>query len=213
MLGERLSQLLDFEQQKLAAGVLLLSPFLPLLFMGEEYGETAPFQYFVSHTDPGLIAAVREGRAREFAAFAWKGDVPDPQAADTFERSRPDGSSRNQGRHGILLRFYQELIRLRKRIHGLYDPQRRCAIVTVLDEQGVLAMPLEDDRMLLLFHFGPAPVQVTVAARNGNWEKVLESADSQWSGPGSQVPARRQSNGKIHLDLSPNSILVLQSIK
>ena len=213
MLGERLSALLDFEQQKLAAGVLLLSPFLPLLFMGEEYGETAPFQYFVSHSDPGLIAAVREGRAREFAAFAWKGDVPDPQADSTFERSRPDEALRNRGRHGILLRFYQELIRLRKRIRGSYDPQPRRGAVTVLDEQGVLAMPFGEDGLLLVCHFGLAAVEVTVTARNGTWEKVLDSADSNWAGTGSRVPAKLQSNGKIHLDLSANSILVLQSIK
>ena len=88
MLGDRLSATLSFEQQKLAAGAVLLSPFIPLLFMGEEYGETAPFQYFVSHSDPALIEAVRQGRREEFAAFAWQGEVPDPQDEATFRRSR-----------------------------------------------------------------------------------------------------------------------------
>ena len=59
-----------------------------MLFMGEEYGETAPFQYFVSHGDPGLVEAVRQGRSKEFAAFKWQGEVPDPQAEATFERSK-----------------------------------------------------------------------------------------------------------------------------
>ena len=67
---------------------MLLSPFIPLLFMGEEYGETAPFQYFVSHSDPALIEAVRRGRREEFAAFAWQGEPPDPQDEATFRRSK-----------------------------------------------------------------------------------------------------------------------------
>src|SRR5579862_790268 len=87
-LGERLSRLVSFEGQKLAAGVTLLSPFVPLLFMGEEYGETSPFQYFVSHGDKDLIEAVRRGRQEEFASFGWKTEVPDPQAESTFVNSK-----------------------------------------------------------------------------------------------------------------------------
>ena len=82
--GERLSSLCDWESLKLAAGLVLLSPYIPLLFMGEEYGETAPFLYFVSHGDPALVEAVRRGRREEFARFTWKGEVPDPQAEETF---------------------------------------------------------------------------------------------------------------------------------
>ncbi|MBD3290350.1 malto-oligosyltrehalose trehalohydrolase, partial [candidate division KSB1 bacterium] len=73
MMGERLSHLISFEGLKLAAGVLLLSPYIPLIFMGEEYGESSPFLYFVSHGDPNLIKAVREGRKSEFKSFRWKG--------------------------------------------------------------------------------------------------------------------------------------------
>src|SRR5437667_2761407 len=82
--GQRLSALVDFESQKLAAGATLLSPFVPLLFMGEEYSETAPFQYFTSHLDASLVEAVRRGRREEFAAFGWEGTVPDPQDEGTF---------------------------------------------------------------------------------------------------------------------------------
>jgi maltooligosyltrehalose trehalohydrolase len=82
--GERLSRLVSFEALKLAAGVTLLSPGLPLLFMGEEFGDTAPFLYFVSHGDPDLIEAVRRGRQEEFAAFGWPEAPPDPQAEETF---------------------------------------------------------------------------------------------------------------------------------
>src|SRR5205807_218069 len=83
MLGERLSGLVSFEGLKLAAGITILSPFIPLLFMGEEYGETAPFPYFVDHSDPALIKQVRQGRRKDFARFDWQGDPPDPSEEST----------------------------------------------------------------------------------------------------------------------------------
>ena len=88
MKGDRLSTLVPFEALKLAAGMVLFSPHIPLLFMGEEYGEEGPFQYFVSHSDPELIEAVRKGRREEFAAFRWEGEIPDPQDEATFLRSK-----------------------------------------------------------------------------------------------------------------------------
>ena len=90
-IGERLSSLVPFESLKLVAGLVLLSPFVPLLFMGEEYGETRPFPYFVSHTDPALVEAVRRGRAEEFAGFFAAdaaSELPDPQAVGDL-RGRP----------------------------------------------------------------------------------------------------------------------------
>ena len=86
MLGDRLSATLSFEQQKLAAAAVLLSPFVPLLFMGEEYGETAPFQYFVSHSDPALIEAVRTGRARNSPLSPGRARRP-------IRRTRPPSSA------------------------------------------------------------------------------------------------------------------------
>lgn len=88
MLGDRLTASLPPEAVRAGLGLLLLAPFTPMLFMGEEWGDTAPFQYFVSHGDPGLIEAVRRGRADEFKAFGWSGEVPDPASVETFERSR-----------------------------------------------------------------------------------------------------------------------------
>jgi maltooligosyltrehalose trehalohydrolase len=110
MQGERLSSLVSFEALKLAAGCVILSPYLPLLFMGEEYGETAPFLYFVSHSDPGLIEAVRNGRKEEFKAFGWEGEPPDPQDERTFLASELHWEERTKGSHETLLRFYKQLI-------------------------------------------------------------------------------------------------------
>jgi maltooligosyltrehalose trehalohydrolase len=88
MRGDRLSTLVPFEALKLAAGIVLLSPNVPLLFMGEEYGEQAPFQYFVSHSVQELVEAVRIGRKEEFAGFGWQDELPDPQDEATFSHSK-----------------------------------------------------------------------------------------------------------------------------
>ncbi|HMC21610.1 MAG TPA: malto-oligosyltrehalose trehalohydrolase [Thermoanaerobaculia bacterium] len=114
MHGERLSTLVSPEKVRLAAAVVILSPFLPMLFMGEEYGETAPFQYFTSHSDEDLINAVRRGRREEFDDFEWVGEAPDPHAEDTFLRSKlrwkEDASLRD---------FYRQLLRLRRETPAL----------------------------------------------------------------------------------------------
>lgn len=112
--GDRLARLVPPESQRLAAALLLLTPSLPLLFMGEEYGETNPFLYFVSHGDPGLVEAVREGRRREFAAFGWTGEIPDPQSEVTFERSRLSWDYERQPERGALRGLYGDLLALRR---------------------------------------------------------------------------------------------------
>ena len=105
MIGDRPSTLVSFEALKLAAGIVLLSPNIPLLFMGEEYGEETPFQYFVSHSDDKLIEAVRRGRREEFAGFSWEGELPDPQDEATFSRSKIQLDRVANGQHKVSARF------------------------------------------------------------------------------------------------------------
>ncbi len=214
MLGERLGELLEFERLKLSAGVLLLSPFLPLLFMGQEYGEPAPFLYFVSHSDPGLIEAVRQGRRREFAAFAWRGEVPDAQSVETFERSRLDHSLRQSGRHRTLLEFYRELIRMRKSMPALRRLSMEPGAVAVLEEQSVLTMERRagDDHLLLVVHFGERGAPVSVPAQTGSWRKLLDSSDRRWMGPGSEVADRLRSGGSLEMSSRPNSLYLFQKV-
>ena len=83
-LGTDSPRSLSFEALKLVAATVLLAPQVPLLFMGEEYGEKNPFQYFISHTDAQLVKMVQEGRKKEFSYFKWQGDVPDPQNEEKF---------------------------------------------------------------------------------------------------------------------------------
>jgi maltooligosyltrehalose trehalohydrolase len=112
--GERLSGLLDTAALKAVAALTLLSPFVPLLFQGEEWGASTPFLYFTDHQNEELGRLVAEGRGKEFSAFRWQGDVPNPQEPSTFERSKLDWSELNQPRHGELFDWYRRLILLRK---------------------------------------------------------------------------------------------------
>ena len=113
--GERSSHLLSTDLLKIGAALVLTSPFVPMLFQGEEWGASTPFQYFTDHRDPDLGRAVSEGRRREFASFGWKPeDVPDPQDPATFERSKLDWSELGQAPHAELFEWHRELIGLRR---------------------------------------------------------------------------------------------------
>jgi maltooligosyltrehalose trehalohydrolase len=191
-LGDRLSRLVSFESLKLAAAAVLLSPYVPLLFMGEEYGETAPFAYFVSHSDEGLIKAVREGRRREFASFGWTGDVPDPASERTFLDSKLNRGTRNW----LLNEFYTELIRIRKRLFPCLD--RRGMRTFASEPEGVLLV--ERAGTALLLHFGERPVSFAFPLE-GEWHTVIDSSDVRWGGPGGSLPPRT---------LAPNSAVLLE---
>lgn len=115
--GERLSALVRPEDLKLAAALLLLSPNTPLLFMGEEYGEKAPFQYFIDHQDPALVEAVRRGRRQ---GIFEKGEIPDPKAEAAFLNSKLRWERLREKEHEELFRLYRGLIRLRNRITGKF---------------------------------------------------------------------------------------------
>ena len=122
--GERTAALISDGRLRVAAAVLLTSPFVPMLFQGEEWGASTPFQYFTDHQDRALGQAVSRGRRAEFAAFGWDpDDVPDPQQPATFERSRLDWDEVSQGRHAGLLAWYRELIALRRQLPELTDPR------------------------------------------------------------------------------------------
>ncbi len=111
--GERLGALIPFEAVKLAAGLMLAAPAVPLLFMGEEYGETAPFQFFTSFLDAGLAAAGRRGRAGDVKRFGWRGEIPDPNAPNTFVSSRLNHPLALSARHRALREYYRRWLELR----------------------------------------------------------------------------------------------------
>ncbi|MFW6235924.1 MAG: malto-oligosyltrehalose trehalohydrolase, partial [Desulfovibrionales bacterium] len=192
MEGERLSQLVGLEGCKAAAALMLFSPFIPMLFMGAEYGETRPFLYFVSHNDPDLVQAVRKGRAAEFSDFKWEGEPPDPQAEATFARSVLDWDGRNRGDKGRMLAFYRECLRLRQSSRALRIPDRKSAHVFSFPGRGGIAMIRSrgKKRFLLIAHLSEKEwsLDTSLIVPHGSWEKILDSRDASWGGPGSGLP-------------------------
>jgi maltooligosyltrehalose trehalohydrolase len=205
--GERLSVLASYEALKLAAGVVLLSPFLPLLFMGEEYGETAPFLYFTSHADGSLIEAVRKGRKEEFTAFRWEGEIPDPQDEATFLASRIDYRLRERGHHRTLMEFHRELLLLRKDHPVLSRLSKEDMEVFARETEKVLFVRRwrGSGQTAAAFHFGSAPVSLSLPFPPGRWERLVDSSDGRWGGPGSQAPESLRSHGTVMLSLNPLS--------
>ena len=208
--GERLSRLVSFEALKLAAGIVLLSPFIPILFMGEEYGEIAPFAYFVSHSDPSLIEAVRRGRREEFAAFRWQGELSDPQDESTFLRAKLNHELRRQGDHRVLLDFYREVMRLRRELPALNRLNLEHLEVDGVERERVLVLRRRSDseEAGAIFHFGKPEVALTLPLPRGRWQKLLDSAASRWNGPGSAGPETLDSDGEVSLTLPPWSWLL-----
>ena len=204
-MGDRLSRLVSFEMLKLAAGAVILSPFIPLLFMGEEYGETAPFLYFVSHSDPGLIKAVQQGRKEEFADFRSIGEPTDPQAVETFQRSKLQHRLKLQGKHEVLFRFYRKLLRLRKTF-VIYNKTRE--ILSYESEQVLLIRLSGEERdVITLLHFDRTARSVILQWPSGEWLKELDSAENRWGGQGSTVPPIVSGHEETPLDLAPFSLL------
>jgi maltooligosyltrehalose trehalohydrolase len=212
LFGERLSTLVSFETLKLAAGIVILSPYIPLLFMGEEWGERAPFQYFTSHSDAALVDAVRRGRQAEFASFRWQGSPPDPQDEATFLRSKPDRSWRHTGWHQIMYGFYHELINLRRTLPGLARPDKQRLETRGLEQEKVLLIRRWSDagEAVVMANFSKEPKSVLLAVPEGQWRKVLDSADRRWGGPGSSDRPSFKSSGQVQLSLCPESFCVFR---
>ncbi len=211
-MGERLAALVDAEALKLAAGVVILSPFIPLLFMGEEYAETAPFPYFVSHTDSALVEAVREGRRKEFSEFGWHCDPPDPQSEETFLSAKLDMSLKQSGHHKIVWTFYKKLISLRKSTPILRE-LRRENMEVVADERHSLLLVHRmylDEEIIIVFHFGGKPALQTLEIPRGTWRTIVDSAASIWGGPGRNLDEELASDGEVFVALHPHSLVVLK---
>jgi maltooligosyltrehalose trehalohydrolase len=206
MRGERLISLAGFEAAKLAAGAAILSPYIPLLFMGEEYGEDRPFPYFISFDDEELIEGVRAGRKREFKEFHQQGEPPDPQDPATFDAARLNWASRRTGDKGAMNAFYRELLRLRRDHPVLNRCDNRQLEGWGMEDQRVLWLHRHHDKdeIWLLMNFNRATVNCRFPARTGNWRKLIDSADPQWRGPGARLPAKIE--GGQQVALPPHSL-------
>jgi maltooligosyltrehalose trehalohydrolase len=192
--GERSGQLMSLGKLKIGAALVMTSPFLPLLFQGEEWGASTPFFYFTDYQEPALANAVREGRCREFSAFGWKPEeTADPQARETFEKSKLNWPEMSRAPHAEILAWHKELIQLRRGEPNLNDG-RMDGIRTCFDEEK-LWLVVERGAVSVACNFSGK--SETVALRAGNYRALLLSeVDAKISG------------GKIVLP--PESVAILK---
>lgn len=211
LLGERLTALVSYEALKLAAATVLLSPYIPLLFMGEEYGEPAPFQYFISHSDQDLIEAVRKGRKADFEAFHLAGDPLDVQSQEIFDQCKLNWQLKQEGKHKILWEFYQTLIRLRRSIPALKLRDRNHQEVQCIEENKLLYFRrwFEDNQVFCLINFSKNPVSYSPNLIGKTWHKLLDSTDEKWMGSGSSLP--EMLTDASELTLVPESFVLYET--
>jgi maltooligosyltrehalose trehalohydrolase len=185
--GERLSMMLNPAHLKAIAALTLLSPFVPMLFQGEEWGAHTPFLYFTDHENAELGRLVAEGRSKEFASFGWQGEVPNPQALETFERSKLDWSELSEPPHSELFQWYRALIRLRR--DKVVEPPESSgdAKLVVKFDSTARWLAFSHAGVLAEFNFSDTPQSVPKLA--GTWQLTLRS-DLDRPIPASLVPAQ-----------------------
>jgi maltooligosyltrehalose trehalohydrolase len=192
--GDRLSALVDEGAVKAAATLLLTAPFTPMLFQGEEWAASSPFQYFTDHGDPDLGKAVSEGRRREFARFGWDpSGAPDPQDPGTFERSKLVWRELDEPFHRRMLEWYRELIRLRRRLPAPGEFAGGGVRIQVDAEMRTVAF--DRDSLSVRVNFGKKNWVFAVS----DGERVLMASD----------PAIRKDGGCV--SVPPSNVVILES--
>lgn len=212
MLGERLSQLVSYEGLKVAAASYILSPYIPMLFMGEEWGEKAPFYYFVSHTDPQLVEAVRKGRKKEFADFHAHGEPPDPQSEETFRASKLQWNFKENPDQKSIWLFYQKLIRLRKSSEAYAHTDRNSFQVFSRPQEGCIGLLKEgkNDSVFTILNFSEEKASLQFKELAGSYRLMLNSEDAEWQGNHPNAPERLEAGQTI--SLPPLSVLVYEKL-
>jgi maltooligosyltrehalose trehalohydrolase len=189
LLGDRLTTIAGFEAAKLAAGIVILSPYVPLLFMGEEYGETTPFLFFTDYQDKELANSIVEGRRKEFASFHWKGKIPNPQNPVTFNNSKINWDMRYESSGKKTAEYYRALINLRKR-YSLFKckPDRQIKRISNRDSLLFIHRIHDDNEAGLIANCAREPATYDFPFEEGVYVKILDSADFQWNGSGPTLP-------------------------
>jgi maltooligosyltrehalose trehalohydrolase len=179
--GERIGHLAREEWVRAAAALVLLGPFVPMLFQGEEWATSAPFQYFTAHEDPELAEAVRSGRREEFRAFGWDpASVPDPQGDETFRRSQLPWDEREREPHRRMLDWYRRLIALRRARPSLADGDP--AGVRVHFDEDARWLVMERGELTVACNFGEGRQRVPL--REGRGQEVLAACSNPRIGGG-----------------------------
>ncbi|MDP8267026.1 MAG: malto-oligosyltrehalose trehalohydrolase [Candidatus Aceula meridiana] len=211
MMGERLSQLVDSESLKLAAGAMMFSPYIPMLFMGEEFAAETPFLYFISHLDAGLVKAVQQGRKKEFSAFNWHGEPPDPFDRGTYLQSKLRWASLEDQRHKDMFDFYRKIIQLRKSLSSLRTLTRKGLSVSWNEKDllVVISRSCGESYTCCYMNFSKSEINATHANQiREPMSKVIDSADKKWNGPGTLSPDVVSSSSEININ--PRSFILFK---
>ncbi|MFZ0668158.1 MAG: malto-oligosyltrehalose trehalohydrolase [Acidimicrobiales bacterium] len=191
--GERLSQYLDVEKLRLCAAVLLLSPGVPMLFMGEEYAEDAPFPYFVDHDDPDLLEAVRRGRTAEMMSLGLDEEPLDPIDPATFQMARLDLGLVAEGDHARVWNTYRGLLATRTS-HPVLGRAHRFGNVADVCSPGVLRMVRRawsgPEQLVAFFNFSSEAARIVAPRTQALWRKVIDSASPELGGTGDTLPEK-----------------------
>jgi len=191
--GERSSQLLSPQQLKISAALVLCSPFVPMLFQGEEWAASTPFLYFTDHQEPELAKAVSEGRRSEFKAFGWSPEeIPNPQEMTTFEASRLRWEEIDSAVHSDMLSWYKQLIQLRKAYPELTDGNLRA-----------LKLRFDEEAQWLYFSRG----RVTLVCNFSDERQTIDSA--LWAGKKIRLASCDTQLSDNRLALPGHSVVIL----
>lgn len=208
-MGDRMCMQVSPEGVKLAAGSVILSPYLPLLFMGEEHAEEKPFLYFVDHGDERLIEAVRQGRKEEFAHMMEGFEPPDPQDPKTMQQCIIDHTVRTRGHHKHTWEFHRELLRLRRELGPLTELSKESYDVRAFETQRTIVMHRRDenDEVLVILCYSPKAVELSLSLEEGTYTKILDSAEKKWGGAGTTAAdVLSPANGTAGLKLPGESV-------
>jgi maltooligosyltrehalose trehalohydrolase len=183
--GERLEHLCGMDAAKVAIGLVLMAPYVPMLFMGEEFAASSPFLYFADHDDDEMRRLVAEGRKRDFALFGFGDDVPNPEEVETFERSKLKWEEINEGKHAEMLGWVKALIKLRRCTVALNDGSMQHLMVS--SDEGKLTLVLQRDEARIVLNLGSESYgfelleseELRLVSREG-----LEATDNKMELPG-----------------------------
>ena len=214
--GARPSSYMDFERLKLAAAALMLSPYIPMLFMGEEYAATTPFYYFVSHSDPNLVEAVRKGRKEEFKNSGFNTEPPDAQSENSFRNSVLNWDERKNSSQNIMLLWHEALIMMRNEQAPLRNFEKKDIEANVIHEEALVLIRRSRDSeetLTCFFNFSGKEIAVQFPGPSSG-TKLMDSTDSKWNlnkKDRSSYPVKLK--GGQGIMLSPLSVVVYASTR
>jgi maltooligosyltrehalose trehalohydrolase len=215
MLGDRITNLLDFESLKLAAATMFVSPFIPMLFMGEEFAEENPFLYFISHGDDHLVEMVRKGRKKEFRDFIKDADPPDPQSEETFQKSKLQWDFAGKTQKKLMHEYYKKWIMLRKQL-PLLRPGDRKGIFAQKSEKGdaiVIARKEGNEILYAVLNFSEESIVETLSElKNSEFCLQMYTAHRKWGGPMPDNMNPLEQVNAIKLSLQPKSMVLFTGL-